>query len=863
MKNYTTLLTIIGLCYTGLLVGQQCNPFNQSNVWEESWMSCNEDPNAVHTNVPSHWIQYDFSEIYTIDSLHIWNYNLDSTQYGVRNFSVYSSLDSNIWVHQGDYTITQATGTTSYMGQGFQIFTPYKSRYLLLDIQDNYGGNCTGISEVEVGVTNMPCTNFSPEVVVNYQICQEDFNLLAVSTMSNTTLSYQWSTGSTDSMITIQNEGTYHVTISDGTCTEVIRMDLNKPQQGLIEWMTGDSIPTGDYYSQDSIVTSGIVGEVNDVSFFFKTKLDLQEDFIVSQNGMFSAYIVDCASNPNTVFEQAVISKPTPRITYSDFIGNGHTYGINTTSSGTDNGIKSISGLSGLKNEESYRFLVQASFGADNTMVDELSAMGFEQWINWQLSIPHNSYFNHLYFVSKYGQQAILYWTNFHRTWWQNILTGEDYLRDRMAYALSQVLVISSRSFLLNFGDGLTNYYDLMSKHAFGNYRDLLYDVTLNPMMGFYLSHLNNPKSNPSLNIFPDENYAREVLQLFSIGLYELNIDGTRKKDAQNQDIPTYDNDVIIQFAKVFTGLGAEGRAFGQKAGLVANKDQMSYMTRPMVMHEDQHEQGQKFLLNNTVVPAGQTGLKDINDAIDNIFNHPNVGPFLAIRLIQRFVKSDPSPAYVQRVAEVFNDNGQGVRGDLGAVIKAILLDDEARSCGWISDPEHGKLKEPILRFTQLYKAFNISSSQGTFYSEGLNIEESTGQGPLRAPHVFNFYQYNYSPPGILGDLAIAAPEFQIFNSSTSIGYVNMIDTVVVLDQPLLLDQGIAQLNFDEEIQLSGNAAALVDHLDIKLTNGTLKNHTKTIVIDAINQLSTSASMDKVKMAIYLITASPEFNVLK
>ena len=432
-----------------------------------------------------------------------------------------------------------------------------------------------------------------------------------------------------------------------------------------------------------------------------------------------------------------------------------------------------------------------------------------------------------------------------------------------MSYALSQILVISSKSFILNFGDGLTAYYDILSENAFGNYRDLLYEVTLNPMMGFYLSHMNNPRTDASKNQFPDENYAREVLQLFSIRLYELNIDGTRKKDSNNDYIPTYDNNDIIEFAKVFTGLGTAGRPFGMKVNLVANKDIKSYMTKPMIMHEEHHKQGQKKLLRGETIPSGQTGMEDINDAIDNIFNHPNVGPFIGRQLIQRFVKSHPTPAYVQRVAEIFNDNGDGVRGDLKAVIKAVLLDSEARNCSWISDTNHGKLKEPLLRFSQLYKAFNIQSTTGTFYSEGLSIEESTGQGPLRSPSVFNFYQTTYRPPGILSDALLDAPEFQILNSSTAIGYGNMLDSIFIQDDVLPLEQGMSSLDYSTELSLVANHDELINHLNNKLTNGNLQATTIATIKTALEQMDANQPLQKVKLAIYLIAISPEFVIQK
>ena len=252
--------------------------------------------------------------------------------------------------------------------------------------------------------------------------------------------------------------------------------------------------------------------------------------------------------------------------------------------------------------------------------------------------------------------------------------------------------------------------------------------------------------------------------------------------------------------------------------------------------------------------------MEDINDAIDNLFNHPNTGPFLATRLIQRLVKSEPSPEYVERVASVFNDNGYGIRGDLKEVIRAILLDEEARDCSYIEEIDHGMLREPIIRLIHLLKAFNITNSTDTFYALGESFEKSTYQGPLRAPSVFNFFQSEYSAPGILGDSMVRSPEFQILDSYSAISYINTVDSIIYETGILDVEEGSVSLDFSEELELSSDED-LLDLLNKKLTYGNLPNSTRTIILDALSQLS--EPIEKIKLAIYLISISPSFVNLK
>jgi len=448
---------------------------------------------------------------------------------------------------------------------------------------------------------------------------------------------------------------------------------------------------------------------------------------------------------------------------------------------------------------------------------------------------------------------------NYRASWWEMNLKANDSLSKKITHALSQIFVIYSLGSDLFEDVGLLSagYYDVLNQNAFGNYRDILREVSRNPAMGLYLSHINNPKSDPANNIHPDENYAREIMQLFSIGLYELNNDGTRRLDSNNRPIPTYDADDIREFAKIFTGFG---NGSGEMIfGVFGVEESYEYGDVPMKMYDEWHEPGSKQLLNGQLVPAGQTGMQDFEDAIDNLFYHPNVGPFIGKALIQFLVTSNPSPAYVGRVANAFNNNGQGVRGDLKAVVKAILLDPEARNCQALLHPTAGKLREPITRYVSMVRAFNPSSSMCTFFNVFERWYENTGQIPFYAPSVFNFYLPDFQPNGAIADQNLVAPVFQIHNSSTAIGYINEVNNWIFNNS--IQEESTIQLDFTDELSLVNQPGLLVDRLDILLASGQLSSETKNIIVDAVTQVS--GAEDKVNMALYLVLISPEFAILK
>jgi uncharacterized protein (DUF1800 family) len=499
---------------------------------------------------------------------------------------------------------------------------------------------------------------------------------------------------------------------------------------------------------------------------------------------------------------------------------------------------------------DAFQFLNQATFGATEADAEQLMAMTYESWIGNQIRMPASLQLPHMLSLPPPDFMGQLHADRVD-IWFRNSLWGEDQLRQRVAFALSEIMVVSQLGALQERPFAVADFYDVLARNAFGNYRDLIEEVTLHPAMGVYLSMLGNRAPNPALNIRPDENYARELMQLFSIGLVELNSDGTERL-VDGQNVPTYDQEVIEGFAHVFTGwTWAFSPNFG--SGRVPTLSQYT----PMAHWPEFHDTGPKQLLNGVVLPPGQAGEQDLSGALDNIFNHPNVGPFMAIRLIQRLTTSNPSPAYVQRVAEVFNDNGSGVRGDLGAVVRAILLDSEARP----SNPMDmdGKLKEPLLRLTQLYRAYDATSANGGYQLGGAYI--ILGQGPLQAPHVFNFFSPFFAPPGEIRDAGLVAPELEIATE-----YLNTFFTNYMLFQTFGLNHANTELNpddiyidFQEEMDVAADIDALIDMVDGKLLGGEMSATLRTEIRGMVERIAETDTLVRAAEAIYLTVTSPEY----
>jgi uncharacterized protein (DUF1800 family) len=472
------------------------------------------------------------------------------------------------------------------------------------------------------------------------------------------------------------------------------------------------------------------------------------------------------------------------------------------------------------------------------------------------------------------------------------LLTHDDQLRQRVAFALSEILVTSDKNAALLFEPyALADYYDTLARGAFGNFRSLLGQITLHPAMGKFLSMLGNRKSDAALNIRPDENFAREILQLFSIGLDQLNLDGTPVL-VGGVRVPSYTQNQVRGFAQVFTGWNFSSCSAATYDDCTpGNPYELPWVT-PMTAVEVFHDvtSNKQLLiypgvsLPGGVLPAGGNATQDLNAALDNIFNHPNVGPFLARHLIQRLVTSNPTPGFVQRVAAVFNNNGIGVRGDLKAMVRALLLDTEARTIPAASTSTYGKLREPILKLVRLWRVAPGRSVNGRVFRYS-HISDEFGQVPLSAPSVFNFFKPNFAQPGEIRAAGFVSPEFQITNDVQLVTAPNQLGWRIFLfyigsrysvvwengapvPEETLMDYSALKL-------LAVNPAALVDHLNLVMMSGQMSAFMRNILINRLNGplpdvipgqpagAAPDQALFRVQQALYLIVNSPEFNIQK
>lgn len=542
---------------------------------------------------------------------------------------------------------------------------------------------------------------------------------------------------------------------------------------------------------------------------------------------------------------------------------------------------------------DAARLLTQATFGPTSEEINRVGTIGPSAWIDEQMAAPatlhlaaldsHYRALLPLYNLGPAPESECVLSTlcRYARrdVWWRTAITAPDQLRQRVAFALSQFFVISDLNADVNYTQySPADFYDTLVVNAFGDFRTLLRDVSLHPAMGRYLGMLQNEKADPAKNTEPDENYAREVMQLFSIGLSELNPDGTVRTDAQGAPLPTYGDNEITAFARVFTGwnfANATRWKFNSKdAGIPGYIDAM----KPM---EAFHDTGGKTLLRGQVLASGRTATADLDSAIDNLANHPNVGPFLARHLIQRLVTSNPSPAYIGRVAAAFANNGQGKRGDLAAVVRAVLLDPEARDPSLAASASYGKLREPLLRYTTLWRAFaspGVAVANKAGRVEGIfrfyNTDGLLAQAPLSAPSVFNFYRPNYRRPGEIRDLGLFSPEFQILNDNTALNMVNQLHNATFnadLDAPgvnrmlagplaTLGNHGL-DLRTEKTLALS-DPAALIDHLNLLLMGGTMSPGMRTVLVDSLRAMPTAdGGRQRAEDTLFLILSSPQFAV--
>lgn len=503
---------------------------------------------------------------------------------------------------------------------------------------------------------------------------------------------------------------------------------------------------------------------------------------------------------------------------------------------------------------QAARFLSQAAMGITRDGMARVRQLGYSGWLDEQMASPAG--------VSRWDWMVARGFnkidnrnnqTGFDPAVWSKLIAAPDTLRQRITLALSEVIVVSIEGLPVAWRQfAAAQWLDLLESNAFGNLRALLGEVSRNLAMGYYLTFRGNAKSNTTTGSVPDENYARELMQLFTIGLVELGEDGTPKL-TQGQTKETYGQDDIAGLARVFTGWDRD----------LAGGDTQApdFHRRPMIQVASRYETGEKSFLGLTI-PAGVAADTALNRALDHLFAHPNMGPFWSRQLIQRLVTSNPSPAYVRRVAQVFSDDGRGQRGNLQAVVKAILLDDEARGDGALSDPKAGKLREPVLRFLGWARAFSAASPSDA-WAIGNTSDAGTrlGQSPLRSPSVFNFFRPGYVPPNsAFAAAAMVAPEFQITHESSVVGYLNWMQTTISSGR------GDVTADYSALMPMATDAVALVAEVDLLLSAGQLSVATRKTISDAVSSMPASTDgnrLARIHAAVFLVMAAPEFLVQK
>lgn len=531
--------------------------------------------------------------------------------------------------------------------------------------------------------------------------------------------------------------------------------------------------------------------------------------------------------------------------------------------------------------QEAARFILHASISASPGEIAAVRDRGFEPWLDQQMNARNAQSAQDFIaeqgfddvtsgdFISNRGVADMMVWSQ--------LLSGANPVRARAALALSEFFVVSTNtSSSIWPGSAMGAYWDILSDNAFGNFRDLLEQITLNPAMGVFLNTRGNRRADPSSGRVPDENFGREVMQLFSIGLFELNNDGTLRTSG-GEPIETYSNEDVTGISKVFTGYDFDATGVNFTPAPDGRRFQTpdpSYLRNPMTADtsrwrsprsESFHSDEAKTFLGTTI-PAGTGPEESLRVAMDTLFNHPNVGPFFGRQMIQRLVTSNPSPAYIGRVANAFNNNGSGTRGDLRAVFKAILLDDEALSADGLSSTSFGKVREPMLRFAQWARTSGLTSTSGAFRLGNLSDASTRlGQAPLRSPSVFNFFRPGYTPAGTQSaDMGLVAPEFQIVNETSVAGYVNFMERSIDGRGSWLRD---FTTDYSAELAIAHDSIALLDRVDLLYTGGQLTEGSRTTILSALNDydvLETSdedTKLERIHAAILLVMASNEYIV--
>ncbi len=533
---------------------------------------------------------------------------------------------------------------------------------------------------------------------------------------------------------------------------------------------------------------------------------------------------------------------------------------------------------------EAARFILKSSLSVSDAEVSNIRSIGYEPWLTAQMDAAISQ--TGVAWLSSRGYDQITTDNFFDNEYpgdymiWNQLMSDANGVRKRVALALSEFFVVSLPGLDFSWrAQAISFYWDQLNSNAFGSYRKLLEDMTLNPAMGYYLSTRGNRKEDTRTGRVPDENYAREVMQLFTIGLYQLNNDGSRKLDANNQPTETYTNADVTNLARVFTGYDWDFTG-NVKTPSASDPNRMinstGYVLRPMTIDStkwefpsttSQHSALEATFLGTTIA-ANTDGTAALKTALDTLFNHANVGPFFSRQMIQRLVTSNPSAAYVDRVARVFNNNGTGIRGDLRAVFKAILLDDEAMNVAGLTTPTFGKVREPILRFVQWARTFGATSTSGNWRIGNLSdLASGLGQSALRSPSVFNFFRPGYVPANTaIATNSLVAPEFQLVNETSTPGYVNFMTSAIGSTNGVGNDVKAA---YTSELAIAHDSAALLNRVCLLMAANQISDSTKTTIktaLDATTVTQTSTTAEKqrrVYMAILLTMASPDYLVQK
>ena len=549
--------------------------------------------------------------------------------------------------------------------------------------------------------------------------------------------------------------------------------------------------------------------------------------------------------------------------------------GSNTGGSNSGLGGSGYAFPSPATDEDAARFLLQAQFSASDAEIASLRVSGYASWLERQIALaPAQTGWD---WLNAKGYGDVLNSNNYYdNTYpadymiWNQLMTAPDGLRKRAALALSEFFVVSLAGLDFNWrSHAIAHYWDTLVANSLGNYRRLLELVTLNVAMGYYLNTRGNKKENSS-GRQPDENYAREVMQLFTIGLHQLNQDGTPKTDAAGNKIDTYAASDVSNLARVFTGYDLDqsqnvDTVIPQTGGGTRTVGNTAFARLPMVLTAGNHSTLAASFLGTTIA-AGTPGAAALKTALDTLFNHPNTAPFFCRQMIQRLVTSNPSPAYVAQVTAVFNNNGSGVRGDLAQVFAAILQNDEARGPAGLAQTEFGKLREPMLRLVHWVRSFGAVSATDSWKIGDLsNAGSQLGQSPLRSPSVFNFFRPGYVPPSTALSAGAVAPEFQIVTESSVGGYLNFMMGVISNG----LVSGDITTAYAVELALVTDAAALVRRVNLLLCGGQLSVANQSLIANALNATPITASSsatqkrNRVCAAVLMVMASSEYLIQK